>query len=89
MEAIINPVFYVYKHSGDPEGGLLEDPTLQSVDGFATFEAAVDATKGLFPHMFLVMLRGPYSGVIVSIRRPWQRQWPPASAAAGADIDDS
>jgi hypothetical protein len=73
-----NPVaFHVYRHTGDPEGGLVEDAALQSESGFSTFEDACEATKRLFPDDHLVMLAGPYSGEIVSIRRPGASEWPP------------
>jgi hypothetical protein len=68
-------VFYVYKHNGDPEGSLREDPTLGPEGGFETADEADFATKDLFPSMHLVMLRGRYSGVIVAIRRPGAAEW--------------
>jgi hypothetical protein len=74
--------FHVYKHTGDPESGLLEDPLLRSEEGFATFEEASERTQGLLPDHHLVMLRGRYSGLIVSIRRAGREAWPAPSANA-------
>jgi hypothetical protein len=67
--------FHVYKHTGDPEGGLIEDSALASEAGFATFEDACEATRDLLADHHLVMLDGPYSGRIVSIRRPGASEW--------------
>jgi hypothetical protein len=67
--------FHVYKHSGDPEGGLIEDEALRSGDGFPSARRAAEVTRDLFPDMHLVMLRGRYSGAIVAVRRAGRSEW--------------
>jgi hypothetical protein len=67
-------VYYVYKHSGEPEAFLLEDEALGS-GAFDTAEDAARATCHLLPDKQLVMLRGCRSGLIVAIRRPGAREW--------------
>jgi hypothetical protein len=72
-------MFYVFKHSGDPEGSPVEDAALRSREGFTSFEEASEATKTLFSDMHLVMIRERESGEIVAVRPPGRRGWPGAS----------
>lgn len=75
MTNLRDALYHVYKHSGHPEDGLMEDRLLLSNEGFASLEEAIRATGMLFPEMHLVVLCGRYSGDVAAMRRRGRLEW--------------
>jgi hypothetical protein len=75
LTSLRNALYHVYKHSGHPEDGLMEDQLLRSNEGFASLEEAIRATRKLFPELHLVVLWGRYSGDVAAMRCRGRLEW--------------